>query len=215
MCGRYQAAWDIERPELEKIGEIIRNKYPEEELKYGEIYPADRAPVLIYKSKAQDPIVSDRAPVLTGEAAAASDKAEVCLMRWGFKLSDKTIINARSETAAQKPLFKKSLMLRRCVIITTGFYEWSHNPEDKKDKKKFLFRLPDTPVLYLAGFYEFRDGEERYIIMTTRANASVSDIHDRMPVIVARSEIIPWLRDTDYSQRVLARTGPELIRSET
>jgi putative SOS response-associated peptidase YedK len=47
-------------------------------------------------------------------------------------------------------------MLRRCVIITTGFYEWSHNPEDKKDKKKFLFRLPDTPVLYLAGFYEFR-----------------------------------------------------------
>jgi putative SOS response-associated peptidase YedK len=208
MCGRYQAAWDIERPELEKIGEIIRNKYPEEQLKYGEIYPSDRMPVLIAGSNQQS------RPVLASGEASSPDKAEVCLMRWGFKLSGKTIINARSETAAEKPMFKKSLVLRRCVVISTGFYEWSHNAEDKKDKRKFLFRLPDTPVLYLAGFYEFRDGEERYIIMTTGANSSVSDIHDRMPVIIARKEIVPWLTDTIYSERVLTRVGPELIRSE-
>ena len=199
MCGRYQAAWDIDRPELERIGDIIRNKYPEEELKNVEIYPGDKAPVLI---------VGDGA-----ENAAAHDKADVRLMRWGYPASGRTVINARAETAADKTMFRESLRIRRCVIITTGFYEWTHNEENKKDKTKYLFRLPDTPILYLAGFYEFRDGEERYIIMTGGANSSVIEVHDRMPVIIARNEILPWLSDKEFSRRLLAREGPQLVKS--
>jgi putative SOS response-associated peptidase YedK len=203
MCGRYQAAWDIDRPEIEKIGEIIKNKYPGELFKSGEIFPGDKAVVLV---------THDKAPALVA-SGSSDEKADVRLMRWGYPVSGRSVINARAETAAEKPLFRESLCLRRCVIITTGFYEWTHNDKDKKNKIKYLFRLPDTPVLYLAGFYELRDDEERYIIMTAEANASVREVHDRMPVIVARNEILPWLSDSAFSKRLLKREGPMLVKT--
>ncbi len=195
MCGRYQAAWDMDRPELERICGVIRNKYPAEPLKSGEICPGDRAPVLVREDGPEE-----------GKAGAR-------LMRWGYPAFGKTVINARAETAAEKPLFRASLRLRRCVIISTGFYEWTHGGEKGKGKIKYLFRLPDAPVLYMAGFYELREGEERYVILTAAANESVAEVHDRMPVIVAQNEILPWLHDGAFSLRLLSRPGPRLSRT--
>jgi putative SOS response-associated peptidase YedK len=131
----------MDRPELERICGIIRNKYPGEPLKSGKICPGDRAPVLVR------------------EGGPEERRAGVRLMCWGYYAFGKTVINARAETAAEKPLFRDSLRLRRCVIVSTGFYEWTHSGEKGKGRDKYLFRLPDTPVLYLAGFYELREGE--------------------------------------------------------
>lgn len=69
------------------------------------------------------------------------------LLAWGFPRFDKkgVVINARAETAPDKPMFRKCLEQRRCVIPSTGFYEWA------ADKTKYRFRLPGEDALYMAG----------------------------------------------------------------
>jgi putative SOS response-associated peptidase YedK len=68
-------------------------------------------------------------------------------------------------------------------------------------------------TIFLAGLYNIFDIERRFVILTTEANDSVADIHDRMPVILDRSEVEPWLTDLDYSTLVLRRVPPLLSRN--
>ena len=80
----------------------------------------------------------------------------VFAMKWGYKLpSGQVIINARSETAAEKPLFREGLRHRRCVVPATNYFEW-----DKRgaEKIKYAINLEDEPVLYMAGIYRVEGG---------------------------------------------------------
>jgi putative SOS response-associated peptidase YedK len=133
---------------------------------------------------------------------------------WGFPhfRGSGVIINARAETAHEKPMFRKNLALRRCLIPSTGFYEWAG--ENKKSKQKYLFKLPDDPVLYMAGLFNDFDGVRRFVILTTQANQSVVDIHDRMPLVLLRAELNGWLRDPHLARDILndQRNRPQLIR---
>ena len=82
-----------------------------------------------------------RPPVLlTGKSGMAAD-----LMSWGYRTAGPLVINARAETAAEKPLFRDSVASRRCVIPSTGFWEWD------AAKQKFFFALPGEPALDMAG----------------------------------------------------------------
>ena len=94
------------------------------EIKTGEIYPTDKAPVLI---EAESHIIAE--PFV-----------------WGFPnfRNKGVIINARAETVQEKPMFRKSLFTKRCVIPSTGFFEWSHDGK----KRKYRFNLPGTEALY-------------------------------------------------------------------
>jgi putative SOS response-associated peptidase YedK len=137
-------------------------------------------------------------------------------MSWGFPnwKGSGVIINARAETAMEKSLFRTPLLTHRLVIPSTGFYEWTH-PKDKTPKEKYLLRRPDDPMLYMAGFYNLfkaPDGtyEERFVILTTAANESISPLHDRMPVILDPDERESWLRDLGRVDRLLTRGGPKL-----
>ena len=113
------------------------------------------------------------------------------------------IINARSETAEEKRMFKTSFHERRCVIPSTGFYEW-------KGKEKYHFTLPNSPTLYMAGIYnEFAD-ENCFIILTTRANQSMKNIHDRMPVILEKNMIHDWINADDTAIHMLHQEPPIL-----
>lgn len=150
------------------------------ELKTGEIFPTNLAPII--------------------NREMAPDAA-----RWGLpKYSGSgVIINARAETAPEKRLFRQNLLARRCAVPTTGFYEWD------AQKRKHLFRMAGEPLLYLAGFYT--DGpERRFVILTTQANASVQQVHSRMPLILSPQQLPLWAQDTDFALEHLSASMPPL-----
>lgn len=94
--------------------------------------------------------------------------------------------------------------MRRCVIPSTGFYEWD------QEKRKHLFRLPGEQVLYMAGLYEKREGENWYCILTTAANHSMSPIHHRMPLVLRQEQVDTWLREPQEASLLLHTVPPEL-----
>ncbi len=105
------------------------------------------------------------------------------------------LINARSETVAEKPSFKEAFRLRRCLIPADGFYEWART--ETGTKQPFYFRMKDEQPFAFAGLWE-RWGEgretiESCTILTTAANELLSPVHDRMPVIVAPKDYGLWL----------------------
>jgi putative SOS response-associated peptidase YedK len=124
------------------------------------------------------------------------------LVRWGlipFWAKDaKTgykMINARAEQIAEKPAFREPLESRRCLIPADGFYEWA---KTGKEKSPYCFALVDDSVFAFAGIWDrWRNPEkeliETFSIITTSANALVSGIHDRMPVILERENYDVWL----------------------
>ena len=115
------------------------------------------------------------------------------------------MINARSETAAEKPLFRKPLLASRCVVPTTGFYEWN------TAKEKFLFQYADSTVVYLAGLWEIFEGQRRYTILTTSPNQAVRAVHNRMPVLLSHDCVRAWLTDADAAIEMLRAEPPELV----
>ena len=109
------------------------------------------------------------APVLVAEGA----KIRVCLQNWGIPvINGKRAINARAETVCERPLFQASILHHRCVVPTTGFYEWDGQ------KHRYLFRLAQQPAVYLAGLYTEEGQIRHFAVLTTALNASVRDIHE-------------------------------------
>jgi putative SOS response-associated peptidase YedK len=105
-------------------------------------------------------------------------------------------INAMSETAAEKPAFREALRLRRCLIPADGFYEWKRL--GPKEKQPYQFQMADSSSFAFAGLWERWQAPDKAIletctILTTRPNSLVSEIHDRMPVIVVPEEYDLWL----------------------
>lgn len=134
--------------------------------------------------------------------AARTAASEATLVRWGLLppwVKDPrefaTLINARSETAADKPSFRAALRHKRCLVPTDGFYEWTGQPGAKQPH---LIRLKDRSLFAFAGLWEHwlgADGSEleSMAILTTAANDDVSEIHDRMPVIIQPVDYARWL----------------------
>lgn len=123
------------------------------------------------------------------------------LLRWGlvpFWADDPAIgnrmINARAETVAEKPAYRSAFVRRRCVVLADGFYEWQKRPGGKQPMR---IRLRSDEPFALAGLWERWDKRGRRLetctLLTTVANRLVEPIHDRMPVILARSEWERWL----------------------
>ena len=183
MCGRYQLA-AAQSAEIQQILNAVQTAYGSGSWAPGEIRPTHRAPVL---TEAGGVIVPR-------------------LMKWGYQLPHTLVINARAETAAEKPLFRESVASRRCLVPATGFYEWD------SQKRKYLFTLPGESALYMAGLYDRRDGEDCYCILTTAPNDSMRPIHDRMPLILTEPQRRQWLADSGAAADLLAAVPPELQR---
>lgn len=135
-------------------------------------------------------------------------KAEICArsMDWGFPSPEEndSIINARGETVLEKKMFRDSVIKRRCVIPASGFYEWD------KMKNKVKFDRYDNKILFMAGIYKLYGSGYRFVIITSNANSSVSDVHDRMPLILEESEIKNWLFDDEYIGFALGKASVKL-----
>ena len=206
MCGRYLIEDEVYADMLELISSIAEHNQlhtphstlpvnptlhtPYSKLKKVEIYPTNIAPVFV--------------------------RDGVAAVKWGFPnwKNSGVIINARAETAPEKNMFRKPLRESRCVIPSSGFYEWDR-VSGRKKKEKYLLRRPGARMLYMAGMMSvFCDAAgcdySAFVILTTAANDSVAQLHDRMPVILAPDERDRWLGDSGFVQYALRRPGPEL-----
>jgi putative SOS response-associated peptidase YedK len=133
---------------------------------------------------------------------AARPKRLISLMRWGLvpawakdlKAGYK-MINARAETIADTPAFRDPFRSRRCLVPADGFYEWS---KGGKQKTPFLFSMVDNSLFAFAGIWDRwkrpdKTWAETCSIVTTSANALLSDVHNRMPVILKSENYDLWL----------------------
>ena len=177
MCGRYYVDDETAR-EIEKLVRDLDRKLQIE--RTGDVFPSQKATII----KGQ-------------EHHLAAEQ-----MRWGFPGFEKgkLLINARAETALERPTFRESVQDRRCIIPARGFYEWN------KSKEKFTFERKETPVLFMAGCYNRYEGQERFVILTTDANSSVAPVHNRMPLILEPEELGDWVLDDQATESLLHKT---------
>jgi putative SOS response-associated peptidase YedK len=178
VCGRYYI--ELSDPELERIARQVEKSLsgpdlPRKLKTQGEIFP------------------SDLVPVQTGPGSYQA-------MTWGFKgYQNRPVINARSETALEKPMFRDSMQFRRCLIPASGYYEWQ--PSDGR-KLRYKFFLPQGP-LFLAGCYrqEKDNPLPSFVILTRDAAPGFAFIHNRMPVIIPRDRTGPWLTESPETMK--------------
>jgi putative SOS response-associated peptidase YedK len=134
------------------------------------------------------------------------------LLRWGLvpswaKSPDTGLkmINARLETVAERPAFRRAFERYRCLIVADGFYEW--RPTPGAPKQPFHITRGDGELFSFAGLWSIWHGEDgrklrTCTIVTTAANAAIAPLHDRMPVILARADEPAWLDSSTVAGRL-------------
>ena len=184
MCGRYFWTHDAEDALEEDFPELV-----------------DELLRQVHMLRAGDYTPAMKALALTGGKTLAAQ-----VLQWGFPGFDKgkLLINARAESVKDRPTFSRSFEQGRCVLPAAGFYEWD------KSKEKVTFTVPDRPILYLAGIWRPYGPEKRFVILTREANASMAPVHDRMPLILTREEVAPWVSERAEAERLLVKELPML-----
>ncbi len=178
MCGRYTQHQSTDQIVIRfEVDSVLHETTP----RYN-IAPTQRAPVVL------------QARVGSGRVLDA--------FKWGLIPSwakDPTIgnrlLNARAETAAEKPSFRSALSRRRCLLPADGYYEWQ---AVGKAKQPLYYHFIDTDLFAFAGLWETWNSPEgeavhSFTILTTEPNSLAAVAHDRMPVILGREDEALWL----------------------
>ena len=185
MCGRYFIDWQA--GDFPFIRKELEEHFPRERWKKGEIFPTDRVPLL-------------------------REGLRAFLADWGFPTRQgRLLINARVETAFEKPFFAESFASRRCIVPASGFFEWG---TFDGGKQKYYFRDPQRETLYMGGiFREFRD-RRQFVILTKAAEGEAQKIHSRMPLLLLPSECEEWIRDDAFALAKGRERAPQLCFEE-
>lgn len=130
--------------------------------------------------------------VLPAIAMSKSGIERVFPMKWGFRQKNGLLINARVETAAEKPTFCELWMNHRCVIPVSWYFEWDHD-NHKKPVNKYALKPVQSGIIWLAGLYRMEDGFPAFVILTQQASERLSWMHDRMPVLLPKNFITEWI----------------------
>ncbi|MEM9049103.1 MAG: SOS response-associated peptidase [Pseudomonadota bacterium] len=160
----------------------------------------------------------DVRPTQNLAAVALRDGARVLTaMRWGFlphwyktPSAGPLIINARSETVADKPAFRTAIRERRCLLPANGFFEWRPGPEPGPKRVHWL--APRGEALFaFAGVWRVwgEDGLATCAIVTCAANASLAPIHHRMPIVIAPQDYALWLGEAGKGAARLMQPAAE------
>lgn len=139
-------------------------------------------------------------------------------MRWGFlphwyksETDGPLLINARDETIAQKPAFAQAVRVRRCIIPASGFYEWTKDTDGAR--LPWYIHPAQSDMLAFAGVWQvWAQGDARQAscaIVTCAANAALSGIHHRMPVILAPQDWPKWLGEDGPGAAPLMQPAPD------
>lgn len=204
MCGRFFVAEENENDLLARmIDEASRRQQAitgESSIARGEVFPSATVAAL---------------------TMGKDGNIGVFPMGWGFHRPDNKglIINARSETALEKPLFRQSMLTRRCLVPCSWYYEWETRdaqqslledmPSLRIDagtlagkgkskstvKIKYAIRAKAPGVIFLAGIYRYEENQKLPVlsILTREPSPEIEFIHDRMPVIFSDREHGAWL----------------------
>lgn len=144
-------------------------------------------------------------------------------LRWGLipswaqdaAIGNRTI-NARSESAAEKPTFRQSFAQRRCLIVADGFYEWAGTGAAKRPY--YIHRADGAPFAFAGLWDRWTKGDapiESCTILTTNANAVLTPLHERMPVILQPSAYVAWLdprpQSTPQLQTLLSASANDAL----
>ena len=196
MCCRY---WTEESPELRPIVEEMNrsplmNKWHGAPgiVTYGEVRPTNIVPV----------VAPDR-----------SGKKAVFPMKWGY--SGRTLLmNARTETAAEKPTFREDWKKHRCAVPASWYFEWTHFPGgDGKmhTGDKYMIRPKDGGITWLCGLYRIENGLPVFVILTREPGEEIRFIHDRMPLILPEQYIDAWIRPDTKPEDLLDKALTEMV----
>lgn len=183
MCGRYYIASEDSHEEFKRLIDELNQRENEERagFKTGEVFPGDNALVVCNNKK----LIS-----------------RPFVMKWGFSQKDgKLLINARSESAPEKPMFRELIGSRRVLIPANGYYEWEKNG---RSKTKYALST-EKSFLFLAGLYRPKAdaGGHEFVILTKEAAADIRFIHSRMPVAFSVSQAHAWLKsENDYGKMI-------------
>lgn len=195
MCGRYTLTLDLDglvewlRPAKVEIGHQPRFN----------IAPGQEAPVLFSR----------------GEELTLAGMRWGLVPAWADVTTWKPLINARAETVATKPSFRRALRQRRCLAVADGFYEWQAGQEGKIP---WRITLPDQRPFALAALWEEHPDTQggpgaTFAIITTSANDQVRPLHARMPALLSSREAREawlWGENAEVWQQVLQPTGETL-----
>jgi putative SOS response-associated peptidase YedK len=182
MCGRYTAHWPLQAfsQEFETPTPLFGPNY--------NIAPQSDVPIV----------------------RLHNGERETAIVRWGLvpgwakspEAFQANLFNARSETLAEKPIFKNAVKARRCLIPTSGFYEWQRlGSGSSTSKQPYLIQHTESNPFAFAGLWERWEGGlefegrvlETCTILTTEANTLIKPIHERLPVILQRKDYDEWL----------------------
>ena len=199
MCGRYASS---RRPEdLIEEFEVVNDRTPAPLAADYNVAPTKEVYAVVERPPSKD--------------SPDPPERQLRVFTWGLVPSwakDPSIgnrmINARMETVAEKPAYKRAFAVRRCLLPADGYFEWyptsQTNAKGKPVKQPYFIRPADGGVLAMAGLYEIwrdrtlaDDDPDRFrwtcTVLTTEAEDSLGHIHDRMPLMVERDRWHEWL----------------------
>ena len=196
MCCRY---WADESPELREIvEEMNRSPLVEKWQKttdvksYGEIFPTNVVPVI--------------APDRSGARA-------VYPMKWGYT-GRSLLMNARSETAADKPTFREDWTRHRCIVPASWYFEWEHffgKNGRKYTGDKYMIHPKDAAMTWLCGLYRIENGLPVFVVLTREPGERIRFLHDRMPLIMPGDLISEWIRPDTRPEELLPYALTDMI----
>jgi len=200
MCTRYYMELSPElRPYIEAanhspLREKMVTRIGRGMITEGEVKPGDIAPVIATSQK--------------GSPAAFP-------MLFGFpSRTGNLVLNARAETAAEKPMFKEAWSRRRCIVPASWYYEWEHfvRPDGrKKTGDKYMFQPAGSNAAWICGLYRIDDGIPCFVILTRNAVNGLTKIHDRMPLLLPPSAIRQWINPSANPQDLMPMLLSELV----
>lgn len=196
MCGRY-AHSATQAQLVETFGvERVWDPLPGPDFN---VAPTDQVPAVMVRN----------------DAESGEPERRLAMLRWGLVPSwakdvkiGARMINARAETVAEKPAFRKAYRGRRCLLPADGFYEWyAQEPSSagaKPRKQPYFIHNADDSMMVMAGLYEIwrdperpREDPQAWVrscsVITTTASDAVGRLHDRMPLVVAPENWARWL----------------------
>jgi putative SOS response-associated peptidase YedK len=170
MCSRYELNGTIEEIEL-RFCKLTKPQVIKTFNGLAEIRPTDQIPII-------------------------TNKNEIAYMHWGLSVgwNKSPIINARSETIDQKPVFK-AILQNRCIVPATAYFEWR---KDGKIKIKTRICRQDKKIISFAGLFV----GEKFTIITCPPSPSIAHIHNRMPVILDHADEATWLSPDSLFDKV-------------
>ena len=197
MCCRYYIGETVDMEMI--VAEMMKSPLVPEWQKEravvteGEVRPTDIVPV----------IAPDR-----------SGKRKVFPMKWGYS-GKSLIVNARVETAAEKPTFREDWRRHRCIVPASYYYEWEHvtdNAGKKYTGAKYIIQPKMSEMTWLCGLYRFEENMPVFVILTREPGKDIAFIHDRMPVILPEHLLDSWIRpDGNHPEELV---GEALVNME-